>query len=503
VAIAHDSTTATTSGGKDVSGITFPHTVGAGSDRYLKVGVAINQIGPATVSSITYAGVAMTRLGGSVLSGVIRVEYWYLLNPPTGTNDVVVTLSDSPMNLACVASSYFGVNQTTPHGTESTATGVGTGPSVSVQSASGELVVDVMACADTGHVSVGSGQTLRGVADNGTTEAVCAVSDEAGATSVTMSHTIGAANDWAIIGVSLRPAVGGGRVANSLTAQWSLIARIANPVDLRWDMLARVSEGLDLRWDMLARVSEGLDLRWDMLARVSEGLDLRWDALVRAEDSLDLRWNSLIGVSDSLDLRWNSLIGVSDSLDLRWNSLIGVSDSLELRWDELVRVAQDLELSWGLEQIGRVAASKVLSWALLSRTERTGDFRWNVLTRVSDAIDMRWDVLARAMASRELLWELQGRIARTSTLRWDILEQVSREYALRWQILQGLLASRAVQWDIIARVARELGLSWDEIARMQRNLLLRWRVGDASIVPTGRVVVVDARRLSKIIRLDE
>lgn len=218
MAIAHDSTTATTSGGKDVSGITFPHTVGAGSDRYLKVGVAINQWGPATVSSITYAGVAMTRLGGSVLSGFIRVEYWYLLNPPTGTHDVVVTLSDSPMNLACAASSYFGVNQTTPHGTESTATGVGTAPSVSVQSAPGELVVDVMACADTGYVSVGSGQTLRGVADNGTTEAVCAVSDEAGATSVTMSHTIGAANDWAIIGVSLRPAAAGAAVTPGVAA---------------------------------------------------------------------------------------------------------------------------------------------------------------------------------------------------------------------------------------------------------------------------------------------
>jgi len=228
VAIAHDSTTATTSGGKDVSGITFPHTVGAGSDRYLKVGVAINQLGPATVSSITYAGVPMTRLGDSVQRGFIRVEYWYLLNPPTGTNDVVVTLSDSPMNLACAASSYFGVNQTTPHGTESTATGVGTGPSVSVQSASGELVVDVMACADTGHVSVGSGQTLRGVADNGTTEAVCAVSDEAGATSVTMSHTIGAANDWAIIGVSLRPAaVGGEAIEGSLSATLGALTLVA------------------------------------------------------------------------------------------------------------------------------------------------------------------------------------------------------------------------------------------------------------------------------------
>src|SRR3972149_3113909 len=78
------------------SSLTWSHTVtSTGADRILVVGVSIRNGSSQTVSSVTYNGVAFPPvLGGVATNGtVLRNELWYLLNPATGTNNVVVTLS--------------------------------------------------------------------------------------------------------------------------------------------------------------------------------------------------------------------------------------------------------------------------------------------------------------------------------------------------------------------------------------------------------------------------
>jgi len=91
--------------------------------------------------------------------------------------------------LSVCARAYATVNQTTPHGTVAkTNSGETAEISVNVVSAVGELVVD--ACHEYNNTpGVGAGQTQRSA--QSTTIARMGTSEEAGATSVTMSWTTG------------------------------------------------------------------------------------------------------------------------------------------------------------------------------------------------------------------------------------------------------------------------------------------------------------------------
>jgi hypothetical protein len=113
MAIAFD---AATDGGSTNSATswTFSHTVGVGSNRLLVVSVLGDVVSGANdITGVTYAGQAMT-LATSVQtgSGANRKTYlYYLLNPPTGANNVVIT-STTAHFLGGNAASYTGVKQT-------------------------------------------------------------------------------------------------------------------------------------------------------------------------------------------------------------------------------------------------------------------------------------------------------------------------------------------------------------------------------------------------------
>jgi hypothetical protein len=113
--------------------------------------------------------------------------------------------------------SYCGVHQTTPVGTAASAISYGNPITVDVSSAVGELVVDAVADrADLGDtLAATAGQTERSnfIADISGV-GIIAGSDKAGAAgTVTMSWTAAPSGQyWAMIGVSLKPAAGGGAV---------------------------------------------------------------------------------------------------------------------------------------------------------------------------------------------------------------------------------------------------------------------------------------------------
>src|SRR5205085_8154315 len=81
-----------------VSELTWSHTVAIGPNRLLIVGVSTStamlpSVPPtARVSGVTYGGAAMTRILTQVATdNRSAVEMFYLLNPPSGTANVVVT----------------------------------------------------------------------------------------------------------------------------------------------------------------------------------------------------------------------------------------------------------------------------------------------------------------------------------------------------------------------------------------------------------------------------
>jgi hypothetical protein len=188
------------------SATTFSHIVDSYSDRILIV--AINNW-YAAVSAVTYAGYPMTKAFDRASAGRIYLSYWYLVGPPIGTANVVITGSGTFQAVAALT--YSGVDQVTPFGVSAGADDAdGTPTTVNVTSEAGQLVLDIVGhCHTSGgaNFTVGAGQTERAQIESpggGTTYPRVACSEEAGAASVTMSWTIGTATATSITGIPLR-----------------------------------------------------------------------------------------------------------------------------------------------------------------------------------------------------------------------------------------------------------------------------------------------------------
>ncbi len=90
------------------SSLTYSHTC-SGANRILFVGVDVFNPNTDDVTSVTYGGLAMTQIIKTNIS-VQRDYLYYLVNPPTGANNIVITKSTSVSIRSCSAS-YTGVKQ--------------------------------------------------------------------------------------------------------------------------------------------------------------------------------------------------------------------------------------------------------------------------------------------------------------------------------------------------------------------------------------------------------
>ena len=213
------------SSGSNVSSLTWSHTV-SGANRLLVVGISRRAYGSVSVSSATYNGVALTN-SGSVQAGsgdFSRSEIWYLANPNTGTNNIVVTLSGGNDWIEAGAMSFTGVNQTTPLGAFASNSGTsGTSASVNVSSATGDIVIDTLTFWNASlDATKGASQTLRWtVSSDGSWKG--RGSTASGGNSVTaMSWTIPTSGiqGWAIGGVAVK-SFQNSASQNGFTANWS------------------------------------------------------------------------------------------------------------------------------------------------------------------------------------------------------------------------------------------------------------------------------------------
>lgn len=134
------STSSATSGNIAVSSLVWDH-VSSGLNRLLVVQTAVQG---ATVTSITYNGVALTH-AVSEATGALDTEQWYLIAPPVGTYPIIVTLS-APAYVTCGAETYTQTNQSVPIGVTSTATGTDGTPTLNIVTGTdNSLVVDSLA----------------------------------------------------------------------------------------------------------------------------------------------------------------------------------------------------------------------------------------------------------------------------------------------------------------------------------------------------------------------
>lgn len=173
-----------------------------GADRFALLGIYTE--GGVSIVTITYGAQTPTLIHSHSKGG-----FWLygLDDPATGGQTVTVTFSGAPSRCAVGILSYTGVGTT---GTAAEATVDATTLSVDVASAAGQLVVDVALFSEA-TIVVGASQTARIDLDNfESTFRSFGMSEEAGATTTTMSWTTGASTDGWSIGVSLTAAGGGG-----------------------------------------------------------------------------------------------------------------------------------------------------------------------------------------------------------------------------------------------------------------------------------------------------
>lgn len=203
------------------AGLTFSFTTGAGADRGLIVFVhtyLASGSGPIP-SSVTYATVAMTQFATTPYGTADheRITAYKLAAPTSGTNDVVVTAAGAEETVA-TAVSVAGCDQTNfETDSDLFSTDAVTTSTITVTSATGELVVDGVAWfANAVTATVGADQTERINNNNGSGVNSIASSTQAGAASVVMSWGFSASENPGQIAIAVKEATAGAAAIRKL-----------------------------------------------------------------------------------------------------------------------------------------------------------------------------------------------------------------------------------------------------------------------------------------------
>lgn len=194
---------------------TVAHTTANQPNRYLTVRIAMPpSVSLRTATGVAYAGIAMTLIQRQQLpTGNALIEFWGLVAPEIGTNNVVVTFSSvmtSPDLARVQPITHFGIDQTTPLDVAVTSnTGTGTGTSVSITPVTANaIVLDESLSNQSTSLTIGAGQTARGTGGFHTSSSCTGVSEKVvvSPSATTMSWTAGTTASWAAVAIALRPA---------------------------------------------------------------------------------------------------------------------------------------------------------------------------------------------------------------------------------------------------------------------------------------------------------
>lgn len=192
---------------------TISYTTPAGSNQVLFAGV-VNRSTANTIDSATHAGNAMTAVGAEAFTSPIHARMFYISNPTSGTNNIVVQFSAASLSDSVVIWTCSGVDTANPIRDFITATGIGTAVSATVASVlSGDVVVDIFGTdVATTDPTVGASQTSLNLGNDGG-ELGWGASTQAGTDGGVMTWTTTLSQDWAQMAVSIRSLATRSRIA--------------------------------------------------------------------------------------------------------------------------------------------------------------------------------------------------------------------------------------------------------------------------------------------------
>jgi hypothetical protein len=191
---------------------TAAYTVGSGSNRILFVGFFGDSTRACT--GVTYNGVAMTNVGFVYTNGADRgIELWYLLNPASGSNNVVASFSASTVVWAAAADYTDAKQSGQPDASNTGENASGT------TSLNANLTVVASNCWAIAVLreSAGGAVTWSGTSNELVASGGLHFADSNGTVStgsVTVSATMGTANIYRMISASFAPTAGGGTKAS-------------------------------------------------------------------------------------------------------------------------------------------------------------------------------------------------------------------------------------------------------------------------------------------------
>lgn len=195
---------AVSSGQKTATGttLTISHTVAnTGGNRalYTLCGLRSNSI----TLTATQAGNAMTQVRYDPAGATNIATYIFrILNPAIGTNNIVITQS-SGIAMICYDLSATDVNQTTPETDNDGICGTTDPETLTLTTATNELLLDVMGLAILGSNTPGTNQTEEIDLQEGSTTLTVTGSRKAGADGGVMSQDQSGANNHCYSAVSI------------------------------------------------------------------------------------------------------------------------------------------------------------------------------------------------------------------------------------------------------------------------------------------------------------
>jgi len=212
--ITFDASSSSASGNTSNS-ISWNHKVGSGTNRFLAVCTQARDsvVSHMPVLTVTANGRALTKVRRDIRTDggdSFGTEIWYLLNPASGNNTITVRWTGSLSEYGVgSATSYAGVDQTTPIDAHSGHGGIGTTISTTITTVANRALITDCLDGQGNKLTIGAGQTTRVTRNTSIRVDVVGVStvdDKTPAGAEAMNWMQEVAQDWVISAVSLRPA---------------------------------------------------------------------------------------------------------------------------------------------------------------------------------------------------------------------------------------------------------------------------------------------------------
>lgn len=178
---------------------TRSYEVVAGTAKALVVATRVDVI---SASGVTYGGTPLTPVGFSATSTTL----WYLVNPPVGTADVVISYSDASVrNKGMGVITLAGVDQTTPVGDAQTIDGAGEAANRTITTtAADSWVLDSFGIEIGSSFTPGAGQT----AYHSQSRSAASHREVASPGQITMSWTWSGSGVWRLTAAEFLAATG-------------------------------------------------------------------------------------------------------------------------------------------------------------------------------------------------------------------------------------------------------------------------------------------------------